>query len=156
MVLLPPAKGFLDPTPRGLVCVSVLPHPEYTPVLGERRLTTTLHIVNLTDAEMGPCDHPLRSLGIQGEQRFESRERRRVVALKEMRFRQVVARSGFHIVGEHEFARLEFGNQIFKNRIPKNIRLEEAHSRGLSIFEHAPKSKGALAYALLVEKVLHG
>ena len=50
----------------------------------------------------------------------------------------------------------QFGNQTFKNRIPKNIRVEEAHSRGLSVFEHAPKGKGALAYALLVEKVLHG
>jgi chromosome partitioning protein len=46
------------------------------------------------------------------------------------------------------------GKLIFTTTIPKNINLEEAHSRHTHIFEYAPNSKGALAYRTLVEEVL--
>ena len=47
-----------------------------------------------------------------------------------------------------------FGEQAFKAVIPKNVKLEEAHSRATNIFAYAPSSKGAQAYAKFVEEVL--
>jgi chromosome partitioning protein len=47
-----------------------------------------------------------------------------------------------------------FGDLVFETIIPKNIKLEEAHSRAESVFTYAPYSKGAVAYSLLVEEVL--
>ena len=49
-----------------------------------------------------------------------------------------------------------FGTLTFETVIPKNVRLEEAHSRAQSIFSHAPSSTGAKAYQLFVEEVIRG
>lgn len=49
----------------------------------------------------------------------------------------------------------QFGRAVYKVTIPKNIALEESHSRGQSVFDYAPQSKGAQAYANLVKEVLH-
>lgn len=46
-----------------------------------------------------------------------------------------------------------FGELVFKTTIPKNVRLEEAHSNHTHIFDFAPKSTGAKAYAALVQEV---
>lgn len=47
-----------------------------------------------------------------------------------------------------------FGSQVFQTVIPKNVSLEEAHSRAMSVFTYAPQSAGAHAYAALVQEVL--
>jgi chromosome partitioning protein len=47
-----------------------------------------------------------------------------------------------------------FGEQVFETLVPKNIRLEEAHSNHTNIFEYSPSSSGALAYKELVKEVL--
>lgn len=47
-----------------------------------------------------------------------------------------------------------FGKLVFQAVIPKNISLEEAHSRHTHIFDHAPRSIGALAYRDLVKEVI--
>lgn len=47
-----------------------------------------------------------------------------------------------------------FGELVFKVTIPKNVALEEAHSRHTHVFAHAPKSAGAVAYQQLVQEVL--
>ena len=47
-----------------------------------------------------------------------------------------------------------FGDKVFETIIPKNIKLEEAHSRAETIFSYAPNSKGAEAYAQLVEEFM--
>jgi chromosome partitioning protein len=47
-----------------------------------------------------------------------------------------------------------FGDQVFQTTIPKNVRLEEAHSNHTHIFNFAPKSTGAKAYADLVREVI--
>lgn len=52
--------------------------------------------------------------------------------------------------------RERFGTLTFETVIPKNVRLEEAHSRAQSIFSHAPNSTGAKAYQLFVEEVIRG
>ena len=50
--------------------------------------------------------------------------------------------------------RAHFGDLVFNTSIPKNVSLEEAHSRHTHIFEHAPNSAGARAYKELVKEVL--
>lgn len=47
-----------------------------------------------------------------------------------------------------------FGDLVFETAIPKNISLEEAHSRHTHVFDHAPRSIGAEAYKLLVKEVI--
>jgi chromosome partitioning protein len=48
-----------------------------------------------------------------------------------------------------EDARAFFGDWVFETIIPRNVRLSEAPSHGLPIFQYDPKSTGALAYAEL-------
>lgn len=50
--------------------------------------------------------------------------------------------------------RAYFGGLVFQSTIPKNVRLEEAHSNHTDIFNFAPKSTGARAYAALVQEVI--
>jgi chromosome partitioning protein len=47
-----------------------------------------------------------------------------------------------------------FKELVFKTAIPKNIKLEEAHSRAESIYVYAGDSKGAEAYLELVKEVI--
>jgi chromosome partitioning protein len=47
-----------------------------------------------------------------------------------------------------------FGDQVFQNVIPRNVRLSEAPSFGLPVTLYAPKSTGAEAYAAVAEEVL--
>jgi chromosome partitioning protein len=53
-----------------------------------------------------------------------------------------------------EAVRARFGSRAFDTIIPKNIKLEEAHSRSESIYTYAPSATGAKAYRNLVEEVL--
>jgi chromosome partitioning protein len=53
-----------------------------------------------------------------------------------------------------EKLRESFGELVFRAKIPKNVRVEEAHSRHQSVLTFAPKSPGAVAYAAFVEEVL--
>ena len=50
--------------------------------------------------------------------------------------------------------RQTFGKLVYQNSIPRNVKLSEAPSRCVSIFEYDPKSTGAKAYAGLTEEVL--
>ena len=47
-----------------------------------------------------------------------------------------------------------FGDKLFKSIIPRNIRLAEAPSHGLSIFEYDKWSKGAKAYKAFAKEVI--
>jgi chromosome partitioning protein len=47
-----------------------------------------------------------------------------------------------------------FPKEKFQSMIPKNVRLSEASSYGLTILEHAAGSPGALAYEALAEEVI--
>ncbi|MBT4761629.1 MAG: ParA family protein [Bdellovibrionaceae bacterium] len=49
--------------------------------------------------------------------------------------------------------KVEFGLRVFKNYIPDNISVEEAHHKHLPVTEYAPKSSGAKAYRLLSNEV---
>ena len=50
--------------------------------------------------------------------------------------------------------RQTFGKLVYQNSIPRNVKLSEAPSKGVSIFELDPKSSGARAYAALTEEFL--
>lgn len=60
-------------------------------------------------------------------------------------------------VGKDVLAEIKnhFGDLVFKTIIPKNVKVEEAHSRNESIFTYASDSKGADAYREFVEEVLY-
>ena len=47
-----------------------------------------------------------------------------------------------------------FKERVYKNNIPRNVKLSEAPSRGQSIFEYDIKSEGAKAYAALAKEVI--
>ncbi len=47
-----------------------------------------------------------------------------------------------------------FKEKVYRAYIPRNVRLSEAPSRGLSIFEYDIKSEGAKAYAALAKEVI--
>ena len=47
-----------------------------------------------------------------------------------------------------------FGNKVFKTQIPRNVRLAEAPSHGLTIVDYDGKSKGAKCYTELAAEVV--
>ncbi len=47
-----------------------------------------------------------------------------------------------------------FKERVYKNNIPRNVKLSEAPSRGQSIFEYDIRSEGAKAYAALSKELL--
>lgn len=47
-----------------------------------------------------------------------------------------------------------FKDKMFKTMIPRNVKLSEAPSRGLSIHEYAPSSVGAVSYRLLAQEII--
>lgn len=47
-----------------------------------------------------------------------------------------------------------FGDLVFQTIVPRNIKVEEAHNQIASLFDYAPNSTGAKAYAQLVEEVI--
>ena len=53
-----------------------------------------------------------------------------------------------------ELVRGRFGDKAFETTIPKNVKIEEAHSRAESIFEYEINSTGAVAYRDLVKEIV--
>lgn len=47
-----------------------------------------------------------------------------------------------------------FGDQVFRTVVPRNVRLAEAPSHGISILEYDPTSRGALAYLALAGEIV--
>ena len=56
-----------------------------------------------------------------------------------------------------EDVRRNFGSYVFKTIIPRNVRLSEAPSYGVSIIDYDARSKGAETYLALAKEVIkHG
>jgi chromosome partitioning protein len=51
--------------------------------------------------------------------------------------------------------RAYFGDRVFKTSIPLNVKIEEAHSRGLGVLDYDPESSGAQAYLELTREILN-
>ncbi len=47
-----------------------------------------------------------------------------------------------------------FGNKVFQTKIPQNVRLNEAQSRGKNVFDYDPRCKGAVAYEAFAKEYL--
>ena len=47
-----------------------------------------------------------------------------------------------------------FGKQLFDTAIPRNVRLAEAPSHGLSVIAYDPSSSGAQAYVQLAQEMM--
>lgn len=47
-----------------------------------------------------------------------------------------------------------FGDRAFQTTIPLNVKVEEAHSRGLAVLDYAPSSSGAVAYLEFTREVV--
>lgn len=47
-----------------------------------------------------------------------------------------------------------FPEQVFETLIPKNVQVEEVYGRQGSLYDYAPRSKGALAYQAFVKEVI--
>ncbi len=62
--------------------------------------------------------------------------------------RNNLSREVFNSLQEH------FGDKMFKTVIPESVKVREAPSHALSIFDHAPNGKAAKAYRALVEEVI--
>ena len=50
--------------------------------------------------------------------------------------------------------RERFGDRVFRSVVPMSTKVEEAHSRGLTVLEYAPKSPAAVAYEALVGEII--
>jgi chromosome partitioning protein len=50
--------------------------------------------------------------------------------------------------------RQHYGKLVFNSVIPRNIKVEEAHNQIASLYDYAPTSTGAQAYAHLVKEVI--
>ena len=50
--------------------------------------------------------------------------------------------------------RQAFGRLVYQTSIPRNVRLSEAPSRGLSIVQYDPRCTGAQRYQALTEEIL--
>ncbi len=60
----------------------------------------------------------------------------------------LVARDVENLLREH------FKELVFKSTIPENVKIEEAHSRYMSVIEYAPLSLGAKTYKTLVKETI--
>ncbi|HXJ34951.1 MAG TPA: AAA family ATPase [Candidatus Eisenbacteria bacterium] len=49
--------------------------------------------------------------------------------------------------------RTHFGDQVFRTVIPRNVRLSECPSHGLSVLQYDPRSRGAVAYRALAREI---
>ena len=47
-----------------------------------------------------------------------------------------------------------FGEIVFENVVPRDVALSEAPSHGKTVFQYAPRSRGAYAYTQLCMEVL--
>ena len=47
-----------------------------------------------------------------------------------------------------------FGDAVFDTVIPRNIKVEESNDQAISLFDYAPESSGAKAYAQLVKEII--
>jgi chromosome partitioning protein len=50
--------------------------------------------------------------------------------------------------------RVNLKGLVFKTVIPRSVKLSEAPSFGLTIFDYSPRSKGAIAYRALALEIL--
>lgn len=66
-----------------------------------------------------------------------------------------VARSNVHKDVEREL-RARYGAKVYRSTIPLSTKVEEGHTRAMTVMQYAPKSPAALAYEALVQEIIDG
>jgi chromosome partitioning protein len=125
---------------------------DYPPSLG------ILTINGLTAADEVLIPLQAEALGQRGvAQLMDTIEDVRSYTNKELEVRGVIATM---FDGRTKLARqvveqvqAEHGVQVFDPPVPKSVKVAEAPGRGRSVLEHAPGSKGAVAYRELAEEI---
>ena len=47
-----------------------------------------------------------------------------------------------------------YGDKVYRATIPLSAKVEESHTRAMTVLEHAPKSPAAAAYDALIEEII--
>lgn len=129
----PPSLGVL--TWNALAAADEILIPVQAEFLALDGVANLVEIIDLVQARLNP------KLSLRGV----------VLTMFDPRTRGTMA---MHVQTEEQ-ARQYFGNKVCKTRIRRNARLSEAPSHGVSIFEHAPDSSGAIDYMNLAMEVFH-
>jgi chromosome partitioning protein len=98
----------------------------YLGLLGIRGIERALTLVR------DYLDHPIQIGGVLAT-RFDSRNN--------------LSKEVFQTLKDH------FGNKVCESTIPETVKLREAPSHGISIFDHDPQGAGAVAYQKLTDEV---
>ncbi len=101
--------------------------PSYLGLLGIPVIERMLHLIQTR------LEHPIEILGVLAT-RYDQRLNIAKEVLSSLRSR--------------------FGDRLFETTIPETVKVREAPSFQVSIFDHAPDSPGAVAYQKLTEEVL--
>jgi chromosome partitioning protein len=125
-----------------------------------QRTLINVNVLNAVDEVIVPISPGLFSLAGLGQLQSAVDEVRQFLDNRTLRIAGLVlTMMERNNVGRdiEEQIRGTFGPLVFNATIPRSVKLEESHSRFLSVVEYAPRSPGARAYQSLTEEILaHG
>ena len=117
---------------------------------GPQRNLLNINVLNYVDEVLVPIDPGYWSvMGVRGLEELIG-EVRRHMNRPQLHINGVLLTKVQHTNVAREVekqVRDYFGDLVFDATIPLNVKVEEAHSRGLAVLDYAPESSGALGYA---------
>lgn len=121
------------------------------------RSILTVNVLNAVDEVIVPFSPGLFSAIGLGQLQDDVAQVRRFLDNKRLRIGGIVLamteKNNVHADLESQL-REAHGDLILDTKIPRSIKIEEAHARFESVITYAPKSVGALAYTALAEELL--
>lgn len=124
---------------------------------GPTRSLLTTNVLNFVREVLVPISPGLFGFLGLGQLQADVNLVRRFLENKELRlagiFLVMVEKNNVNRDFEREIRGM-FGDLVFGAAIPRSIKFEESNARQLPIFDHAPKSVGALAYEALTLEVM--
>lgn len=124
---------------------------------GPTRSLLTTNVLNFVREVLVPLGPGLFGFLGLGQLQADMNLVRRFLENKELRlagiFLTMMERNNVSRDFEREI-RSMFGGLVMEATIPRSVKFEEANARQLAIFNHAPKSAGALAYEALTLEVM--
>lgn len=124
---------------------------------GPQRTLLTVNALAYVREVLVPVEPSLFSLAGLGALQSAVDEVRKFLGNRELRIAGLIlSRVRRDAVARDVEARLreDFGALVYKTTIPASVKVEEAHSRFVSVLEHAPKSPGAIAFDDLVTEFM--
>jgi chromosome partitioning protein len=124
---------------------------------GPTRSLLTTNVLNYAEEVLVPIGPGLFGFLGLGQLQADMNQVRRFLENKALRlagvFLTMVERNNVARDFEREIRGM-FGDLVMAATIPRSVKFEEANARQVSIFEHAPRSAGALAYEALTLEVI--